>query len=54
MSEDDPARLLPGRHDWRPIHLFECGDFVILHKLLPSTSIVDIMRFNDNERRFAR
>jgi predicted SnoaL-like aldol condensation-catalyzing enzyme len=31
---------------WRPIHLFACGDFVILHKLLPHTVIADFMRFN--------
>ena len=39
------ASKRPGRKEWRPIHLFECGNFVILHKLLPSTLIVDIMRF---------
>lgn len=37
----------PGRHQWRPIHLFACGDFVILHKLLPNTVIADFMRFDD-------
>jgi predicted SnoaL-like aldol condensation-catalyzing enzyme len=26
--------------------LFSCGDFVILHKLLPNTVIADFMRFN--------
>lgn len=36
----------PGRHEWRPIHLFSDGDFVILHKLLPAVVIVDILRFN--------
>lgn len=36
----------PGRLTWRPIHLFSCGDFVILHKLLPNTVIADFMRFN--------
>jgi predicted SnoaL-like aldol condensation-catalyzing enzyme len=36
----------PGRLTWRPIHLFACGDFVILHKLLPATVIADFMRFN--------
>ena len=44
------ASKRPGRKKWRPIHLFECGDFVILHKLLPSTLIVDIMRFNQNDQ----
>jgi predicted SnoaL-like aldol condensation-catalyzing enzyme len=36
----------PGRYQWRPIHLFSDGDFVILHKLLPAVVIVDILRFN--------
>ncbi|WP_118134248.1 nuclear transport factor 2 family protein [Oceanicella sp. SM1341] len=40
------ASKRPGRRDWRPVHLFACGDFVILHKLLPTTVIVDILRFN--------
>jgi predicted SnoaL-like aldol condensation-catalyzing enzyme len=40
----------PGRHIWRPIQLFSSGDFVILHKLLPRTVIVDIFRFNDEGR----
>ena len=44
------ASQRPGRKEWRPIHLFECGDFVILHKLLPSTIIVDIMRFDHNDQ----
>lgn len=44
------ASKRPGRKEWRPIHLFECGDFVILHKLLTSTSIVDIMRFNQEDQ----
>ncbi len=35
-----------GRREWRPIQLFSAGDFVILHKLLPAVVIVDIMRFN--------
>ena len=35
-----------GRTVWRPIHLFECGDFVILHKLLPAVVIVDFFRFD--------
>ncbi|MBM3368269.1 MAG: nuclear transport factor 2 family protein [Betaproteobacteria bacterium] len=34
----------PGRLTWRPIHLFACGDFVVLHKLLPVTVIADFMR----------
>ena len=44
------ASKRPGRKEWRPIHLFECGNFVILHKLLPSTVIVDIMRFNHDDQ----
>jgi predicted SnoaL-like aldol condensation-catalyzing enzyme len=36
----------PGRREWRPIHLFAHGDFVILHKLLPSVVIADFLRFN--------
>jgi predicted SnoaL-like aldol condensation-catalyzing enzyme len=44
------ASKRPGRKEWRPIHLFECGNFVILHKLLPSTSIVDILRFNESDQ----
>jgi predicted SnoaL-like aldol condensation-catalyzing enzyme len=35
-----------GRHTWRPIHLFESGDFVILHKLLPAVVIADFFRFD--------
>ena len=37
----------PGRRDWRPIHLFSCGNFVILHKLLPMAVVADFFRFND-------
>jgi predicted SnoaL-like aldol condensation-catalyzing enzyme len=37
----------PGRKQWRPIQLFACGNFVILHKLLSQVVIVDIMRFNE-------
>jgi predicted SnoaL-like aldol condensation-catalyzing enzyme len=40
----------PGRREWRPIHLFACGDFVILHKLLPATVIADFMRFDADGR----
>ena len=40
----------PGRHDFVPIHLFSDGDFVILHKLLPSVVIVDIVRFNKDNK----
>lgn len=36
----------PGRHEWRPIHLFACGEFVILHKLLPAVVIADFFRFD--------
>lgn len=38
----------PGRHEWRPIHLFSAGDLVVLHKLLPKFVIADFMRFNDD------
>lgn len=38
----------PGRHEWRPIHLFSDGNFVILHKLLSTVVIVDILRFTDD------
>ena len=38
-----------GRHDWKPIHLFGSGRFVILHKLLPAVVIVDIFRFDDDD-----
>jgi predicted SnoaL-like aldol condensation-catalyzing enzyme len=34
----------PGRGDWRPIQIFECGDFVILHKLLATAVIADFFR----------
>lgn len=36
----------PGRGTWRPIHIFESGDFVILHKLLPAVVIADFFRFD--------
>lgn len=36
----------PGRGEWRPIHLFASGDFVILHKLLRAVVIADFFRFN--------
>jgi len=36
----------PGREQWRPVLIFEDGDFVILFKLLPAFMIVDIVRFN--------
>ena len=39
-----------GRHDYTPIHLFSDGDFVILHKLLSSVVIVDILRFNNQHQ----
>ena len=38
-----------GRYTWRPIHLFESGDFVILHKLLPAVVIADFFRFDGND-----
>ncbi|HEY7625428.1 MAG TPA: nuclear transport factor 2 family protein [Ilumatobacteraceae bacterium] len=37
----------PGRREWRPIHLFAAGDFVILHKLLTAVVIADFFRFDD-------
>lgn len=40
------ARRRPGRREWRPIHLFEAGDFVILHKLLRHVVIADFFRFD--------
>ena len=40
----------PGRKNFVPIHLFIDGDFVILHKLLPTVVIVDIIRFNENHQ----
>ena len=40
----------PGRAQWRPILLFEDGDFVILYKLLPAFMIVDIVRFNADDQ----
>lgn len=35
-----------GRREWRPIHLFASGDFVILHKLLKAVVIADFFRFD--------
>lgn len=40
----------PGRGEWRPLLIFEDGDFVILFKLLPAFMIVDIVRFNANDQ----
>jgi len=40
----------PGREQWRPLLVFEDGDFVILYKLLPAFMIVDIVRFNDQDQ----
>lgn len=40
----------PGRAEWRPLLIFEDGDFVILFKLLPAFMIVDIVRFNANDQ----
>lgn len=34
----------PGHTEWRPIHLFAVGDFVILHKLLRAVVIADFFR----------
>jgi predicted SnoaL-like aldol condensation-catalyzing enzyme len=44
------ARKRPGRREFTPIHLFSDGDFVILHKLIASAVIVDIMRFNEQHQ----
>ena len=40
----------PGREQWRPLLVFEDGDFVILYKLLPAFMIVDIVRFNAEDQ----
>lgn len=40
----------PGRGEWRPLLIFEDGDFVILFKLLPAFMIVDIVRFNSKDQ----
>ena len=40
----------PGREHWRPLLIFEDGDFVILYKLLPAFMIVDIVRFNARDQ----
>ncbi len=40
----------PGRTQWRPLLVFEDGDFVILYKLLPAFMIVDIVRFNEQDQ----
>lgn len=45
---EEVAMKRPNRKQWRPIQLFECGNIVILHKLLPTTIIVDILRFDDD------
>lgn len=37
-----------GRCEWRPIHVFASGDFVILEKLPPRMIIVDFMRVGRN------
>lgn len=39
-----------GREQWRPVLIFEDGDFVILYKLLPAYMIVDIVRFNTEDQ----
>ena len=39
-----------GRETWRPLLIFEDGDFVILYKLLPAFMIVDIVRFNADDQ----
>lgn len=40
----------PGREEWRPLLIFEDGDFVVLYKLLPAFMIVDIVRFNASDQ----
>ena len=40
----------PGRYDFIPVHLFSDGDFVILHKLLRTVVIVDIVKFNEGHQ----
>ncbi len=44
------ASKRPGRKVWRPVHSFAAGDFVILHKVTPLVSIVDIVRFNASDK----
>ena len=44
------ASRRPGREQWRPVLLFEDGDFVILFKQLPAFLIVDIVRFNAQDQ----
>ena len=39
-----------GRTEWRPLLVFEDGDFVILFKKLPAFMIVDIVRFNAQDQ----
>jgi predicted SnoaL-like aldol condensation-catalyzing enzyme len=46
----DISSKRPGREEWRPLLIFEDGDFVILFKLLPAFMIVDIVRFNANDQ----
>jgi predicted SnoaL-like aldol condensation-catalyzing enzyme len=36
----------PNRKTWRPIQIFACGDFVILHKLLTMAVVADFFRFD--------
>jgi predicted SnoaL-like aldol condensation-catalyzing enzyme len=44
------ASRRPDRAQWRPILIFEDGDFVILYKLLRASMIVDIVRFNEKNQ----
>ncbi len=44
------ASRRPGREQWRPVLIFEDGDFVILFKQLPAFLIVDIVRFNAQDQ----
>jgi predicted SnoaL-like aldol condensation-catalyzing enzyme len=37
------------RYTWQPIQIFESGDFVILHKLLPLVVIADFFRFDNHD-----
>lgn len=43
------ASKRPNRADWRPVHLLEDGDIVILFKWLPGAWIADFIRFDDQD-----
>lgn len=36
--------------DWRAINIWNCGDFVLLHKTFQNIVLVDIIRFNDQDQ----